>query len=102
MNVAFIAGDGVLKHATRRSLARSRPPPEGKLLRGVEVGDVPLAEARGAREMLLIGRSIDSPAHSAMPHRRARNSWSQEISIQFTRFSALSSTRRSTISFREP
>jgi 4-amino-4-deoxychorismate lyase len=66
MNVAFVTRDGVLKHPKfdhilsgctslrLRELARGL---EGKL-RGVEVCDVPVAEARGAREMLLIGSSI--------------------------------------------
>jgi len=67
MNVAFVTGDGVLVHPKfdhilsgctslrLLELARGLDP---ALLRGVEVGDVPVAEARAAREMLLIGSSI--------------------------------------------
>ena len=66
MNVAFVTGDGVLKHpkfdhilsgcTSLRLLELARG--LGGKLRGVEVCDVPVAEARGAREMLLIGSSI--------------------------------------------
>jgi 4-amino-4-deoxychorismate lyase len=67
MNVAFVTGDGVLKHpkfdhilsgCTSLRLLELARGLEGNLLRGVEVCDVPVAEARGAREMLLIGSSI--------------------------------------------
>jgi 4-amino-4-deoxychorismate lyase len=67
MNVAFVTGDGVLKHpkfdhilsgCTSLRLLALASGLEGNLLRGVEVCDVPVAEARGAREMLLIGSSI--------------------------------------------
>ena len=67
MNVAFVTGDGVLKHpkfdhilsgCTSLRLLELARGLEGKPLRGVEVCDVPVAEARGAREMLLIGSSI--------------------------------------------
>jgi 4-amino-4-deoxychorismate lyase len=67
MNVAFVTRDGVLKHpkfdhilsgCTSLRLLELARGLEGKLLRGVEVCDVPVAEARGAREMLLIGSSI--------------------------------------------
>ena len=67
MNVAFVARDGVLKHpkfdhilsgCTSLRLLELARGLEGNLLRGVEVCDVPVAEARGAREMLLIGSSI--------------------------------------------
>ena len=66
MNVAFVTRDGVLKHpkfdhilsgCTSLRLLELARGLEGKL-RGVEVCDVPVAEARGAREMLLIGSSI--------------------------------------------
>lgn len=67
MNVAFVTGDRVLKHpkfdhilsgCTSLRLLALASGLEGNLLRGVEVCDVPVAEARGAREMLLIGSSI--------------------------------------------
>ena len=67
MNVAFVTRDGVLKHpkfdhilsgCTSLRLLELARSLEGSLLRGVEVCDVPVAEARGAREMLLIGSSI--------------------------------------------
>ena len=66
MNVAFVTRDGVLKHpkfahilsgCTSLRLLELARGLEGKL-RGVEVCDVPVAEARAAREMLLIGSSI--------------------------------------------
>ena len=67
MNVAFVTRDGVLKHpkfdhilsgCTSLRLLELARGLEGNLLRGVEVCDVPVAEARNAREMLLIGSSI--------------------------------------------
>jgi len=67
MNVAFVTGGGVLKHpkfdhilsgCTSLRLLELARRLDGGLLRGVEVGDVPVAEARAAREMLLIGSSI--------------------------------------------
>src|SRR5262245_47128186 len=67
MNVAFVTGAGVLKHpkfdhilsgCTSLRLLEIARRLDGGLLRGVEVGDVPVAEARAAREMLLIGSSI--------------------------------------------
>jgi len=67
MNVAFVTRDGILKHpkfdhilsgCTSLRLLELARGLEGKPLRGVEVCDVPVAEARGAREMLLIGSSI--------------------------------------------
>ena len=67
MNVAFVTRDGILKHpkfdhilsgCTSLRLLELAHGLEGNLLRGVEVCDVPVAEARGAREMLLIGSSI--------------------------------------------
>jgi 4-amino-4-deoxychorismate lyase len=66
MNVAFVTRDGVLKHpkfdhilsgCTSLRLLELARGLEGTL-RGVEVCDVPVAEARNAREMLLIGSSI--------------------------------------------
>lgn len=67
MNVAFVSRDGILKHpkfdhilsgCTSLRLLELAHGLGGNLLRGVEVCDVPVAEARGAREMLLIGSSI--------------------------------------------
>jgi 4-amino-4-deoxychorismate lyase len=67
MNVAFVGQDGVLRHpkfdhilsgcTSLRMLELARRL-EGGLLRGVEVRDIPVAEARAAREMLLIGSSV--------------------------------------------
>ncbi len=69
MNVAFVMPDGVLKHpkfdhilsgctslrlldlAAKTLVAR-------KLITRVEIADIPVAEARGAREMMLIGSSV--------------------------------------------
>ena len=67
MNVAFITADGVLKHpkfdhilsgCTSLRLLELARTVAGTLLRGVEVCDIPVAEARAAREMLLIGSSV--------------------------------------------
>ena len=67
MNVAFIGEDGVLQHpkfdhilsgCTSLRLLELARGLVGGLLRGVEVRDIPLAEARAAREMLLIGSSV--------------------------------------------
>jgi 4-amino-4-deoxychorismate lyase len=67
MNVAFVTPGGVLKHprfdhilsgCTSLRLLELARGLVGSRLRGVEVGDVPLDEARGAREMLLIGSSV--------------------------------------------
>src|SRR5262245_33709544 len=67
MNVAFVTGGAVLKHpkfdhilsgCTSLRLLDLARRLYGGLLRGVEAGDVPVAEARAAREMLLIGSSI--------------------------------------------
>ncbi len=67
MNVAFVGADGVLRHpkfdhilsgcTSLRLLALARGL-VGGMLRGVEVCDIPVVEARAAREMLLIGSSI--------------------------------------------
>jgi len=67
MNVAFVGEDGVLRHpkfdriltgcTSLRLLALARGLVRGTL-RGVEVCDIPVAEARASREMLLIGSSI--------------------------------------------
>jgi 4-amino-4-deoxychorismate lyase len=67
MNVAFVGADGVLVHpkfdhilsgCTSLRLLELARRLVGGLLRGVEVRDIPVAEARGAREMLLIGSSV--------------------------------------------
>ena len=67
MNVAFVGGDGILRHpkfdhilsgCTSLRLLELARGLVGGLLRGVEVCDVPVAEARASREMLLIGSSI--------------------------------------------
>jgi 4-amino-4-deoxychorismate lyase len=67
MNVAFVMADGVLRHpkfdhilsgCTSLRLLDLARRLVGGLLRGVEVCDVPVAEARRAREMLLIGSSV--------------------------------------------
>lgn len=68
MNVAFVTQDGRLRHpafdtilsgCTSLRLLELAPAlvPRG-LLRGVEVRPIPVAEARAAREMLLIGSSV--------------------------------------------
>jgi 4-amino-4-deoxychorismate lyase len=67
MNVAFVMADGVLRHpkfdhilsgCTSLRLLDLAHRLEGGLLQAVEVCDVPVAEARRAREMLLIGSSV--------------------------------------------
>ena len=67
MNVAFVTKDGVLAHpkfdhilsgcTSLRLLDLARALRNPALLAGVEVRDVPVAEARQSREMLLIGSS---------------------------------------------
>ena len=67
MNVAFVGDDGVLRHpkfdhiltgcTSLRLLALARGLVGGPL-HGVEVCDIPVAEARAAREMLLVGSSV--------------------------------------------
>jgi 4-amino-4-deoxychorismate lyase len=67
MNVAFVGDDAVLRHpkfdhiltgcTSLRLLALARGL-VGGALRGVEVCDIPVAEARAAREMLLVGSSV--------------------------------------------
>lgn len=66
MNVAFVTADGVLKHpkfdtilsgcTSLRLLDLARGATD--VVKRVEVTDVPVAEARAAKEMLLIGSSI--------------------------------------------
>jgi len=67
MNVAFVTSDGVFRHPTFErvlpgctslrllELAQSLV---GRLLTGVAVCNIPVADARGAREMFLIGSSV--------------------------------------------
>jgi 4-amino-4-deoxychorismate lyase len=67
MNVAFAGADGVLRHpkfdhilsgCTSLRMLELAKSLVGGVLRGVEVCDIPVAEARAAREMLLIGSSV--------------------------------------------
>jgi 4-amino-4-deoxychorismate lyase len=68
MNVAFVTADGVLRHpkfehvlpgCTSLRLLDLAPALIGRgPLTGVEVCDIPVADARGAREMLLLGSSV--------------------------------------------
>ena len=68
MNVAFVTEDGVLRHpkfdhilsgcTSLRLLALAPALVAKGLITAVEVCDVPVAEARAAREMMLIGSSI--------------------------------------------
>lgn len=68
MNLAFVTADGVLRHprfdhilsgcTSLRLLELAPALVERGLITGVEVCDITLAEARTAREMLLLGSSI--------------------------------------------
>ena len=68
MNVAFVTADGVLRHPTfhrvlpgctsLRLLDLAQRLVGRGLLRGVEVCDIPVADARAAREMMLLGSSV--------------------------------------------
>jgi 4-amino-4-deoxychorismate lyase len=68
MNVAFVTGDGVLRHpnfdhilsgcTSLRLLALAEGLVARGVLAGVEVCDITVGEARAAREMLLIGSSV--------------------------------------------
>jgi 4-amino-4-deoxychorismate lyase len=68
MNVAFVMADGMLRHprfervlpgcASLRLLDLARALVGGGVLTGVEVCDIPVDDARGAREMFLIGSSV--------------------------------------------
>jgi 4-amino-4-deoxychorismate lyase len=68
MNVAFITDDGMLKHpkfdhilsgcTSLRLLELAIRLQTTGVLKGVQVCDIPVAEARAAREMLLIGSSV--------------------------------------------
>jgi 4-amino-4-deoxychorismate lyase len=68
MNVAFVTQDGVLRHpkfervlpgcTSLRLLDLARSLAGRGLVAGVEVCDIPVADARAAREMLLLGSSV--------------------------------------------
>ncbi len=68
MNVAFITADGMLKHpkfdhilsgcTSLRLLELATRLQTTGVLKGVQVCDIPVAEARAAHEMLLIGSSV--------------------------------------------
>ncbi len=68
MNVAFVRSDGVLVHpkfdhvlsgcTSLRLLELARQLQQQELLRGVEVGDIAVADALASREMLLLGSSV--------------------------------------------
>lgn len=68
MNVAFVTADGVLRHpkfdhilagcTSLRVLELARQLERNATIRGVEVCDIPVADARAAREMLLLGSSV--------------------------------------------
>ncbi len=68
MNVAFVTEDRILKHPTfdhilsgctaLRLLELATTLRTRKLLRDVQVCDIPVAEARAAREMMLFGSSV--------------------------------------------
>jgi len=68
MNVAFFTTDGTLKHpkfdhilsgcTSLRLLELATALQTRNLLKGIQVCDIPVAEARAAREMLLIGSSV--------------------------------------------
>jgi len=68
MNVAFVSADGTLKHpkfdhilsgcTSLRLLELATTLETRNLIKGVQVCDISVAEARAAREMLLIGSSI--------------------------------------------
>jgi 4-amino-4-deoxychorismate lyase len=68
MNVAFVTADGILKHpkfdhilsgcTSLRLLELAATLRTARIIGDVQVCDIPVAEARAAREMLLIGSSI--------------------------------------------
>ena len=68
MNVAFVTRDGVFRHprfehilsgcTSRRLLELAPALQERQLITGVAVCDIPVADARAAREMMLIGSSV--------------------------------------------
>jgi 4-amino-4-deoxychorismate lyase len=68
MNVAFVTSDGVFAHPTFdhilrgctsvRLLELAQVLRDQGLVKGIDVRDIPVAEARASREMLLLGSSI--------------------------------------------
>ena len=68
MNVAFVTHDGVLRHpkfervlpgcTSLRLLDLARSLASRGVVNGVEVCDIPVADARAAREMVLLGSSV--------------------------------------------
>jgi len=68
MNVAFITADGTLKHpkfdhilsgcTSLRLLELAKTLQARNVINGIQVCDIPVAEARAASEMLLIGSSV--------------------------------------------
>ncbi len=67
MNVAFVTRDGVFRHpkfarvlpgCTSLRMLELAKGLIGRGISGVEVSDIPVAEARAAREMLLLGSSV--------------------------------------------
>ena len=68
MNIAFVTSDGVLAHpkfdhilagcTSVRVLELAEQLKDAGLLDAIEVRDVPLAEARASREMMLLGSSV--------------------------------------------
>ncbi|MDH4067121.1 MAG: D-amino-acid transaminase, partial [Acidobacteriota bacterium] len=68
MNVAFVTSDGVLRHpkfdhilsgcTSHRALELAPALQEDGLITGIEVADIPVAQARAAHEMLLLGSSV--------------------------------------------
>jgi 4-amino-4-deoxychorismate lyase len=68
MNVAFVTTDGVLRHpkfeqvlagcTSLRLLDLARSLVSNGLIRGIEICDVPVQQARAAREMLMLGSSV--------------------------------------------
>ena len=68
MNLAFVSRDGVFMHpkfdrvlagcTSLRLLELARTLQDQGLITGVDVRDIPVAEARASREMLLLGSSV--------------------------------------------
>jgi 4-amino-4-deoxychorismate lyase len=69
MNLAFVTDDGILRHpkfdhilsgcTSLRLLELAAALTPRKLIRDVQVCDIPVAEARAAREMMLLGSSVE-------------------------------------------
>ena len=91
MNVAFVTADGVFRHPTfdhilsgctsKRLLGLAPALVASGLIKGVEVCEIPVADARAAREMMLIGSSVkvapivewdNAPIHDGKPGPVAR------------------------------